>query len=152
MAHAGQPYKDFRDVLAAARAKPGAVSFGSIGTGSLGHLAMAQVGNQLGLEFNHIPYNGAGPLRTAVLGDQVVIGGMNLGEVMPFREKVRIIAQASPANPPPDACGAESLGVKRSAVLGTSSTPLRSTARMLAVAVIPGRSDRSWLSTSSVAV
>lgn len=71
VAHAGQPYKDFRDVLAAAKAKPGAVSFGSIGTGSLGHLAMAQVGNQLGLEFNHIPYKGGGPLMIDAVGGQV---------------------------------------------------------------------------------
>lgn len=71
VAHAGQPYKDFREVLAAARAKPGAVSFGSIGTGSLGHLAMAQVGNQLGLEFNHIPYKGGGPLMIDAVGGQV---------------------------------------------------------------------------------
>ena len=34
-------------MLAAAKAKPGTVAFGSIGTGSLGHLAMAQIGNLL---------------------------------------------------------------------------------------------------------
>lgn len=73
VAHASQPYRDFRDVLAAARAKPGAVSFGSIGTGSLGHLAMAQVGNQLGIEFNHIPYRGGGPLMTDAVGGQVPV-------------------------------------------------------------------------------
>ncbi len=71
VAHAGQPYRDFRDVLAAAKAKPGTVSFGSIGTGSLGHLAMAQVGNQLGLQFNHIPYKGGGPLMIDAVGGQV---------------------------------------------------------------------------------
>ena len=71
VAHAGQPYRDFRDVLAAAKAKPGTVSFGSIGTGSLGHLAMAQVGNQLGLQFNHIPYRGGGPLMIDAVGGQV---------------------------------------------------------------------------------
>lgn len=71
VAHASQPYRDFKEVLAAAKAKPGAVSFGSIGTGSLGHLAMAQVGNQLGLEFNHIPYRGGGPLMTDAVGGQV---------------------------------------------------------------------------------
>ena len=73
VAHASQPYKDFRDVLAASRAKPGSVSFGSIGTGSLGHLAMAQIGNQLGLEFNHIPYRGGGPLMTDAVGGQVPV-------------------------------------------------------------------------------
>src|SRR5439155_705034 len=39
-----QPYKSFRDVVAAAKAKPGSVSYGTIGAGSLGHLAMAQLG------------------------------------------------------------------------------------------------------------
>src|SRR5471032_1868346 len=43
VAHVSQPYKDFRDVLSAAKAKPGSVAIGSIGTGSLGHLAIAQI-------------------------------------------------------------------------------------------------------------
>src|SRR5438270_5957809 len=41
VAHTGQPYKDFRDLLTAAKTQP--VPFGSIGTGSLGHLAMLQI-------------------------------------------------------------------------------------------------------------
>jgi tripartite-type tricarboxylate transporter receptor subunit TctC len=73
VAHVDQPYKSFRDVLAASKAKPGSVSFGSIGTGSLGHLAMTQIGNQLGLEFNHIPYRGGGPLMTDAVGGQVPV-------------------------------------------------------------------------------
>ena len=40
VAHRDQPFKDFRDVLAAAKKSP--VAIGSIGTGSLGHLAIAQ--------------------------------------------------------------------------------------------------------------
>ena len=71
VAHVGQPYKDFRDVLAAAKQKPGSVAYGSIGTGSLGHLAMAQVGNQLGLEFTHVPYKGGGPLMNDAIAGQV---------------------------------------------------------------------------------
>jgi tripartite-type tricarboxylate transporter receptor subunit TctC len=73
VAHAGQPYKDFRDLLAAAKAKPGSVAFGSIGSGSLGHLAMTQIGNQLGIQFNHIPYRGGGPLMTDAVGGQVPV-------------------------------------------------------------------------------
>ena len=71
VAHASQPYRDFRDVLAEAKAKPGSVSYGSIGTGSLGHLAMAQVASQLGLDMTHIPYRGGGPLMTDAVGGQV---------------------------------------------------------------------------------
>jgi tripartite-type tricarboxylate transporter receptor subunit TctC len=68
---ADQPYKDFKDVLAAAKAKPGSVAIGSIGSGSLGHLAIAQIGNLLNLELTHIPYKGGGPLMTDALGGQV---------------------------------------------------------------------------------
>jgi tripartite-type tricarboxylate transporter receptor subunit TctC len=71
VANVSQPYKDFKDVLAAAKAKPGSVAFGSIGSGSLGHLAMTQIGNMKGVEFTHIPYRGGGPLMTDALGNQV---------------------------------------------------------------------------------
>ncbi len=71
VANVAQPYKDFRDVLAQAKKQPGSVAFGSIGTGSLGHVAMAQVGNQQGVEFTHVPYKGGGPLMTDALGNQV---------------------------------------------------------------------------------
>lgn len=68
---ASQPYKSFREVLAAAKAKPGSVAIGSIGSGSLGHLAIAQMGNLLNLELTHIPYKGGGPLMTDAIGGQV---------------------------------------------------------------------------------
>ncbi|HEX4943063.1 MAG TPA: tripartite tricarboxylate transporter substrate binding protein [Usitatibacteraceae bacterium] len=103
--HVSQPYKDFRDVLAAAKAKPGSVSFGSIGTGSLGHLAMAQVGNQLGLEFNHIPYRGGGPLMIDAVGGQVPLAIGTVFLVNPHVKggKVRALgvtsARASPQMP-----------------------------------------------------
>ena len=71
VANVAQPHKDFRDVVAQAKKQPGSVAFGSIGTGSLGHLAMAQVGNQLGVEFTHVPYKGGGPLMTDAVGNQV---------------------------------------------------------------------------------
>ena len=54
--------------------------------------------------------------------------------------------------PPPAALPlAETGGLKRSAAFGTNSTPLRSSVVMVAVAVIPGRSKRSLLSTESTA-
>jgi tripartite-type tricarboxylate transporter receptor subunit TctC len=71
VAHVSQPYKDFRDVLAQAKKDKAGVAFGSIGTGSLGHLAMMQVANLTGASFTHIPYKGGGPLMTDALGNQV---------------------------------------------------------------------------------
>lgn len=71
--HPKQPYQNFSELIAAAKAKPGSVSFGSIGTGSLGHLAMAQIGNQLGLDWTHVPYRGGGPLMTDAVAGHVPV-------------------------------------------------------------------------------
>ncbi|HEY1227022.1 MAG TPA: tripartite tricarboxylate transporter substrate-binding protein, partial [Ramlibacter sp.] len=66
--NANSEFKTFGDVVAAARArKP--VSYGSIGSGSLGHLAMALLAKNGNLEWTHVPYKGGGPLmQDAVAG------------------------------------------------------------------------------------
>ena len=69
VAHKDQPYRDFRDVLAAAKTQP--IPIGSIGSGSLGHLAVAQIGNLTQTQFNHVPYKGGGPLMIDAVGGQV---------------------------------------------------------------------------------
>jgi tripartite-type tricarboxylate transporter receptor subunit TctC len=100
--HVDQPYRSFRDVVAAAKAKPGSVSYGTIGAGSLGHLAMAQLGNQLGVEFNHIPYRGGGPLMNDAIGNQVplAIGSVFLVKPHVDSGKLRAIAVTSPLADP----------------------------------------------------
>ena len=67
--HPGVAFKDFKDVIAAGKAKADAPSFGSIASGSLGHLAMMQIAGLAGTTFNHIPYKGGGPLvQDAIAG------------------------------------------------------------------------------------
>jgi tripartite-type tricarboxylate transporter receptor subunit TctC len=67
--HQATPYKSMADVVAAAKAKPGTVGFGSIGSGSLGHLAMTLLQSQGGFQLTHVPYKGGGPLmQDAVAG------------------------------------------------------------------------------------
>ena len=67
--HPGVAFKDFKEVIAAGKVKADAVSFGTIGSGSLGHLAMTQIANLAGTAFNHIPYKGGGPLvQDAIAG------------------------------------------------------------------------------------
>ena len=66
----GSEYKTFADVVAAAKAKK-AVNYGSIGSGSLGHLAMALLGRSGGLEWQHVPYKGGGPLMTDAVAGHV---------------------------------------------------------------------------------
>jgi tripartite-type tricarboxylate transporter receptor subunit TctC len=68
--HVGSEYKTFKDVVDAAKAKKN-VSFGSIGNGSLGHLAMALLGKDANLEWTHIPYKGGGPLMSDAISGHV---------------------------------------------------------------------------------
>jgi tripartite-type tricarboxylate transporter receptor subunit TctC len=63
-------YKTFADVVAAAKAKKN-VSYGSIGSGSLGHLAMALLGKSGGIDWQHVPYKGGGPLMTDAVAGHV---------------------------------------------------------------------------------
>ena len=101
--HKDQPFRDFRDVLAAAKKAP--VAIGSIGTGSLGHLAVAQIGGLQKAEFNHIPYKGGGPLMIDAVGGQVPLAIGTVFLVNPHVKggKVRALAvtsaKASPQMP-----------------------------------------------------
>ena len=63
-AHATTPYKTFNDLVQAAKSKPGAIGYGTIGSGSMAHLAMTSLGNSLKVDWTHIPYKGGGPLAT----------------------------------------------------------------------------------------
>ena len=63
-------YKTFADVVAASKAKKN-VSYGSIGSGSLGHVAMTLLGKNGGLEWTHIPYKGGGPLMNDAVAGHV---------------------------------------------------------------------------------
>ena len=100
--HPAQPFKDFKDVLAAAKAKPGSVAIGSIGSGSLGHLAVAQIGNLQGVELTHVPYKGGGPLMTDAIGGQVplAIGSAFLVNPHVKAGKVRALAVTSAKQSP----------------------------------------------------
>lgn len=90
------PYQTLDALIAAAKEKPGTISYGSTGVGTDDHLALVLFQSLTGTRLNHVPYNGAGPLRSSVLGGHTVIGGLNLGEVMPYQGKnMRVLAQAS---------------------------------------------------------
>ena len=67
---AGSEYKTFADVVAAAKAKKN-VSYGSIGSGSLGHVAMTLLGKNGGIDWTHIPYKGGGPLMNDAVAGHV---------------------------------------------------------------------------------
>jgi len=69
-------------------------SYGSIGIGSLGHLAMARLAKQAGFDWNHIPYRGGGPLMQDALGGQVELAIGSEFLVKPHIENGSIIPLA----------------------------------------------------------
>jgi tripartite-type tricarboxylate transporter receptor subunit TctC len=68
-----QPHRSFADLLAAARANKGLPQYGTIGSGSLAHLAMTQMGAQAGFTGTHVPYKGGGPLAQDAIAGHVPI-------------------------------------------------------------------------------
>lgn len=68
---ADSPFNSVKDIIAAAKAKPGQLSFASQGAGTSAHLAGELFKNQTKTFITHIPYRGAGPAITDLLGGQV---------------------------------------------------------------------------------
>jgi tripartite-type tricarboxylate transporter receptor subunit TctC len=95
------PYKAVGDIIAAAKANPGKISYGHAGTGSIPHLAMIELANVTGTEFNVIPYKGDAEVPAPVLGGIIDFGPMTLSSIP--KDAVRIIgifaAKRNPAIP-----------------------------------------------------
>ncbi len=72
-AHPSQPYQNFSDLIKAAKAKPESIGFGTIGTGSLAHLAMTQLQMQGNFKMTHVPYKGGGPLKQDSIAGHVPV-------------------------------------------------------------------------------
>jgi tripartite-type tricarboxylate transporter receptor subunit TctC len=70
-AHKSTAYERFADAIDAARKNPAAISYGTIGAGSLAHLAMSQISGELKVTLTHVPYKGGGPLVTDAIGGHV---------------------------------------------------------------------------------
>ena len=68
---ADSPYKSVKDVIAAAKANPGKLTYASYGNGTSAHLAGEMFTNLAKVDITHVPYKGAGPAITDVLGGQV---------------------------------------------------------------------------------
>jgi tripartite-type tricarboxylate transporter receptor subunit TctC len=65
------PVNSLQELIALAKSKPGEISYGSNGPGSLTHLTTAIMAHQAGAEFLHVPYQGAAPLMTDLLAGRI---------------------------------------------------------------------------------
>jgi tripartite-type tricarboxylate transporter receptor subunit TctC len=80
-AHATTPYGSFSDMLAAVRTS--AIAYGTIGAGSLAHLAMSQIANALDVTMTHVPYKGGGPLTTDAVAGHVPLAIASIALLSP---------------------------------------------------------------------
>jgi len=95
---AGTPYKSVQDVIKAAKAQPGRIPFGSAGNGNSMHLAGELFQKQSGTKLMHVPYKGAPPALTDVIGGSLPTMFINLPAVVSYAhsDKLRILAVAAP--------------------------------------------------------
>jgi tripartite-type tricarboxylate transporter receptor subunit TctC len=84
------PINSFKDLVAMARAKPGAVTFGSPGSGSVNHLASEWLAVAAGVKMLHVPYKGGAPAVSAVATNEVIWTIAGLPGVIPHLQAKRV--------------------------------------------------------------
>jgi tripartite-type tricarboxylate transporter receptor subunit TctC len=96
--NAGLPVRDFAEFVAYVKAHPGKWNYASSGNGSVAHLSMELLNAKLGLDLTHVPYKGAGPALTDLLGGLVQVTWNNLTSNLPniANGKLRALAVAAP--------------------------------------------------------
>ena len=92
--NADMPAKTLSELLAMARAKPDALSFGSTSPGGSPHMSMELLKMMAGVSMVHIPYKGAGPMLTDLIGGQIPVGVDNLPSSMAHIRSGKIRALA----------------------------------------------------------
>ena len=69
--HPSLPAKTMPELIALAKSKPGALNFGSTGTGGTSHLAGEMFNTAAGMKITHVPYKGTGPAMQDLIGGQI---------------------------------------------------------------------------------
>ncbi|MCA3105416.1 MAG: tripartite tricarboxylate transporter substrate binding protein [Rhodocyclaceae bacterium] len=124
VASVASPFESIKDVVAASRAKPNSIRYGSSGIGSGPHLAGAMLSNLAKIEMIHVPYKGAAPALADVLGGQIEMIATTILSSQPMIQsgKLRALAVTS---------------AKRSGILPNVPT--------VAESGVPGFEATSWL-------
>jgi len=92
--HPSLPVKSVQDLIALARAKPGALSYASIGKGTPHHFAGELMTSMLNLKMVHVPYKGGAPALTDLVGGHVPLGFVALTSAMPNVKQGKLNALA----------------------------------------------------------
>ncbi len=87
-----------QELIAKAKAEPGAIAYGSQGIGATSHLTTALLETMAGVNFNHVPYRGTAPAMNDLLGGHILFMFDNLASSLPQHQsgKLRILAVCTP--------------------------------------------------------
>ena len=88
------PWRNVKELIADAKARPGAINFGSAGVGSQTHLAAENLADSAGIELQHVPYKGEAPAYTDVIGGQTQLVVGNIAAAAPLVGPGRLRALA----------------------------------------------------------
>lgn len=132
------PYKTLADVIRAAKAAPGTISYGSSGTGSATHITMELLQSEGGFKMQHIPYKGSTPAMADLMGGHLGLAGGSIATAASLIRsgKIRALAVSSPKRNPalPDVPAMGELGYKDLViyygVLAPAATPHAVIARL----------------------
>ena len=137
---AASPIRDLAGLLAAARARPGALNYGSAGGGGSGHMAMELLKLRTGTNMLHVPYRGAGPMLIEALAGRLDAACDNMpsciGHIREGRLRALAVTSAQRAHALPDIPTLAEAGVADSEATGwfgvqaPSRTPRAIIARM----------------------
>jgi tripartite-type tricarboxylate transporter receptor subunit TctC len=96
------PYKTAGDLIAAARAAPGKINYGSGGNGSPQHIGMALFASLAGIQLTHVPYKGATQAATGTAGGEVPVTMQGLATIAPLvrASKLRLVGVSMKARHP----------------------------------------------------
>ena len=96
------PYKSLQHLVAAAKAKPGEIAYGSLGTGSTSHLTMEAFQQAASVKMNHIPFKGGAEAQTQIMGGSFPVMSDTISGVLAQVKagKLRALGVAIPQRSP----------------------------------------------------
>ncbi len=96
-ANPSAPYSTVAQLINAAKAKPGSISFASPGNGATPHMAVELFAKAAGIDLQHIPYRGGAQAITDTIGGQVPLVAINVLEALPHVKsgKLKVLAVLS---------------------------------------------------------
>lgn len=100
------PIRSLGDLIAAARARPGALTYGSVGPGSTTHLAAEMIAQMANVQMLHVPFQGAAPVATEVLAGRLDFAFLNVsgvtGHIQGGRVRGLAVTTLTPSGALPD--------------------------------------------------